>query len=252
MLNSSPSGTRHPGLFIWVTAKGVIHAADSQGVVAYARAQKPHLVAYNIHMLVGDQTYCKPGADHTQKQIVKYGLQDWYRVRWLTTSDGRVVFPVVGDAAFFTENHPHHGLCPKVLQALLNGSKSISRNDKMTCRLQGSTIHAVPPRSYHWLRLPAPPDDALLCPAKYGLLYASDFAMDRVAQQVPPPPPPLQAGTPPPLVWDPPPLLAPHTHGMRSHRAAFFAQFHFHQYATIPASIHPSAAMQVSPALTTN
>ena len=80
-----------------MTGKGVIHAADSQGVLAYARAQTPPLVAYNIQMLVGDQKHgYKPGADSTQKQHVKYGLQDWYRVRWLSTSDGRAVFPVVG------------------------------------------------------------------------------------------------------------------------------------------------------------
>ena len=206
---------------------------------------------YNIQMLVGDQTHCKPGADHTQKQHVKYGLQDWYRVRWLTTSDGRAVFPVVGDAAFFTENHPHHGLCPKVLQALLNGSKTVSRNDKRHADFRGQQYTPSPPA--HTIGYASQPPPTTPCVAQRNTACSTrpTLRWTELPSRYPPPPPSKQV-PPPPLVWDPPPLLAPHTHGMRSHRAAFFAQFHFHQYATIPASIHPSAAMQVSPALTTN
>ena len=108
------------------------------GVIAYARAQKQ--VVYNIQMLVGDEVHgYNPGTDNTQKQHVKHQMQDWYRVRWLSTSDCRAVFPVVGDAAFFRQTTLIMGCAPKCCRRF-----SMDTAQLVSDSLAGNKAPAVP------------------------------------------------------------------------------------------------------------
>jgi hypothetical protein len=186
--NPPPSGVQHPGFFVWVTGQGVIHADGAKGLDKWctsvaAAGRWTHL---NMQMLVGDvRGGYNPLVDKTRQQQVTDTCQDWYRVRWLQTSDSGVAFPVLDTPENFTARYPHHGLCEKALKAFLNGTQT---KRVPGWRTHGNSLHAVPPRTYNWVRLPAPPADALLRPHIYGLRFADDATRCRVvAKECPPP-----------------------------------------------------------------
>ena len=179
--NPPPSGVQHPGFFVWVTGQGVIHADGAKGLDKWctsvaAAGRWTHL---NMQMLVGDvRGGYNPLVDKTRQQQVTDTCQDWYRVRWLQTSDSGVAFPVLDTPENFTARYPHHGLCEKALKAFLNGTQT---KRVPGWRTHGNSLHAVPPRTYNWVRLPAPPADALLRPHIYGLRFAAASPYSRRA-----------------------------------------------------------------------
>jgi hypothetical protein len=194
--NPPPSGVAHAGFFVWVTGQGVIHAEGAVGLDTWcktvAAAGAVHRWTHlNMQMLVGDvRGGYNPLVDKTRQQQVTETCQDWYRVRWLQTSDGCVAFPVLDTPEAFTARNPHHGLCEKALKAFVNGTQTKRVPGWRTDR---NTLHAVPPRSYHWVRLPAPPADALRRPHIYGLCFADDATRSRVLAKDCCPPPSAQA-----------------------------------------------------------
>jgi hypothetical protein len=90
MINALPSNAQHPGLCIVVSDKGRVHAWSNE--TGLARVAEEHGVEpkhrFNLRQLTG----CWTGVDAAHqmsttmgntkaRQVVKYGLQDWYQVR---------------------------------------------------------------------------------------------------------------------------------------------------------------------------
>ena len=90
MINALPSNAQHPGLCIVVSEKGRVHAWSNEAglcrVAVEHGVQPKH--RFNLRQLTG----CWTGVDAAQRmstdkgntksrQVVKYGLQDWYQVR---------------------------------------------------------------------------------------------------------------------------------------------------------------------------
>ena len=90
MINALPSNAQHPGLCVVVSEKGRVHAwSNEPGLcrVAVKHGVQPKH-RFNLRQLTG----CWTGVDAAQRmstdkgntksrQVVKYGLQDWYQVR---------------------------------------------------------------------------------------------------------------------------------------------------------------------------
>ena len=92
MINALPSNAQHPGLCIVVSEKGRVHAWSNEA--GLCRVAEEHGIEpkhrFNLRQLTG----CWTGVDAAQRmsttkgntksrQVVKYGLQDWYQVRLL-------------------------------------------------------------------------------------------------------------------------------------------------------------------------
>ena len=90
MINALPSNAQHPGLCIVVSEKGRVHAWSNEA--GLCRVAEEHGVEpkhrFNLRQLTG----CWTGVDAAHpmsttkgntkaRQVVKYGLQDWYQVR---------------------------------------------------------------------------------------------------------------------------------------------------------------------------